>query len=101
APVGRKSLLRRIGLRGLDPKLFERPKAGFVLPFDRWIRKGLFKMMDQTLRDPSAVKAAGLAPEPVNRLWQAFQAGSPGLYWTRLWALFVLVRWCQRHGVQR
>src|SRR5262249_19757947 len=35
-PLGRKAMLRRIGLRGLDPALFERPKSGFVLPFDRW-----------------------------------------------------------------
>ena len=35
-PLGRKAMLRRIGLRGLDPLLFERPKTGFVLPFDRW-----------------------------------------------------------------
>ena len=40
-PLGRKSMLRRIGLRGLDPALFDRPKSGFVLPFDRWIRRGL------------------------------------------------------------
>ena len=39
-PLGRKAMLRRIGLRGLDPALFERPKSGFVLPFDRWIRRG-------------------------------------------------------------
>ena len=34
-PLGRKAMLRRIGLRGLDPALFERPKSGFVMPFDR------------------------------------------------------------------
>jgi hypothetical protein len=32
-PLGRKAMLQRIGLRGLDPALFERPKSGFVLPF--------------------------------------------------------------------
>src|SRR6516165_1886577 len=47
-PLGRKALLRRIGLRGLDPALFERPKSGFVMPFDRWIRRGLKKAMEQT-----------------------------------------------------
>ena len=36
-PLGRKAMLKRIGLRGLDPTLFERPKSGFVLPLDRWI----------------------------------------------------------------
>src|SRR5712671_5350268 len=37
-PLGKKAALRRIGLRGLDAALFDRPKSGFVLPFDRWIR---------------------------------------------------------------
>ena len=37
-PLGRKQLLRRIGLDRLDPRLFERPKRGFELPFGRWIR---------------------------------------------------------------
>jgi asparagine synthetase B (glutamine-hydrolysing) len=59
-PLGRKAMLRRIGLRGLDPTLFERPKSGFVLPFDRWIRRGLKNAMDQTLRDPQAIAAVGL-----------------------------------------
>lgn len=100
-PVGKKAILRRIGLRGLDPAIFDRPKRGFLLPYDRWIRVGLQQIMDRTLRDPSAVRAAGLDPEPVAALWQAFLDRTPGLYWSRVWALFVLVRWCQRHGVRR
>ena len=44
-----------------------------MLPFDRWIRRGLRKTMDETLRDPEAVRAAGLAPEAVGRLWRASQ----------------------------
>jgi asparagine synthase (glutamine-hydrolysing) len=98
-PLQKKALLRRIGLRGLDPALFDRPKRGFVLPFDKWIRLGLGKAMDETMRDVAAVRAAGLDPEAVRRLWVAFQEGAPGLYWSRVWALYVLVRWCARHGV--
>jgi asparagine synthase (glutamine-hydrolysing) len=99
-PVGRKAILRRIGLRGLDPALFDRPKSGFVLPFDRWIRRGLRDEIDRTLRDPAATSAAGLAPEAVRRLWQGFLEGAPGLYWSRVWAVYVLVRWCQRNDVR-
>jgi asparagine synthase (glutamine-hydrolysing) len=101
APVRSKSILRRVGLRGLDPALFDRPKSGFTLPFERWIRKGLHRSIDQTLRDPGAVRAAGLAPEPVERLWKAFLDGAPGVYWSRVWALFVLIRWCQKQGIHR
>jgi asparagine synthase (glutamine-hydrolysing) len=100
-PVPRKAALRWIGLRGLDAALFDRPKSGFVLPFDRWIRRGLSKTIDSTLRDPDAVRAAGLDPEAVQKLWHAFLVGSPGLYWSRIWAIYVLVRWCLRHGVRR
>ena len=99
-PLGRKALLRAIGLRGLDGALFERPKRGFVLPFDRWIRMRLGKEMDGTLRDPEAIRSAGLEPDAVGRLWRAFVDGARGIYWSRIWALFVLVRWCQRHGVR-
>jgi len=99
-PLGKKAILRRLGLRGLDPALFERPKAGFVLPFDRWIRQGLHGTMNETLLDNQAVEAAGLNPTAVTRLWRSFSSGAPGLYWSRVWAIYVLVRWCDRHGVR-
>ena len=98
-PLGRKATLRRVGLRGLDPALFEQPKRGFVLPFDRWIRHGLKKAMDATLRDPQAIAPTGLAPAAVERLWRAFLDGAPGLYWSRVWSVYVFVRWCHRNRV--
>jgi len=100
-PLGRKDLLRRIGLRGLDPALFERPKSGFVLPFDRWIRRGLKNAMDQTLRDPQAIAPTGLDPAAVERLWRSFLAGAPGMYWSRIWSIYVFIRWCHRNRVFR
>jgi asparagine synthase (glutamine-hydrolysing) len=97
-PLRTKSMLRRIGLRGLDPALFERPKSGFELPYDRWLRSGLGTMIDSTLRDADAIRPTGLNPAAVLQLWQAFLDGAPGLYWSRVWALYVFIRWCHRHG---
>jgi asparagine synthase (glutamine-hydrolysing) len=97
-PVGKKSVLRRVGLKGLDPKHFERPKSGFVLPYDRWLKSALGRVVDATLCDATAVKQAGLEPTAVGQLWNGFIADAPGLYWSRVWAVYVLVRWCQRHG---
>ena len=54
--------------------------------------------MDETLRDPALVAPTGLDPEAVGRLRAAFHDGAPGLYWSRLWAVYVYVRWCHRHG---
>jgi asparagine synthase (glutamine-hydrolysing) len=100
-PLARKAILRRIGLRGLDPALFNRPKSGFVLPFDRWIRRGLKNVMDETLRDPQAIAPAGLDPAAVERLWRAFLEGAPGIYWSRIWSIYVFIRWCHRNRVFR
>lgn len=98
-PIRRKALLRRVGLKGLDPALFDRPKTGFELPYDRWLRSQLGRRIDDTLNDPALVRPAGLDPETVARLWKAFKDGAPGLYWSRIWALYVLVHWCHRHRV--
>lgn len=99
APVGRKAALRRIGLEGLDPALFERKKRGFVLPFDGWIRQRLGRAMDETMRDARAAAAVGLDGAAVARLWTAYQQGAPGMYWSRVWAIYALLRWCHRHRV--
>ncbi len=98
-PIRRKALLRRVGLKGLDPALFDRPKTGFELPYDRWLRSQLGRRIDDTLNDPALVRPAGLDPQTVARLWKAFKDGAPGLYWSRIWALYVLVHWCHRHRV--
>src|SRR4029077_17137474 len=100
-PLGRKAMLRRIGLRGLDPMLFERPKSGFVLPFDRWIRRGLKNAIDHTLPAPQSIAPAGLDPAAVERLWRAFLDGAPGMYWSRVWSVYVFIRWCHHNRVFR
>ncbi len=97
-PLGRKQALRRVGLRGLDPALFERPKSGFVLPLDRWIRDAAHGEVDAALSDRAQCEAAGLRPDAVGRLWRAYRAGAPGLYWSRIWAVFTLLRWTREQG---
>jgi len=99
SPVGRKSLLRRLGLQGLNQQLFERPKIGFVLPVDRWLKGTLGEVVHSTMCDHDAALRVGLEPAALKRLWEAYARGSPGLYWSRIWALYVLIRWCHRHGV--
>ena len=96
-PLGRKQRLREIGLDGLDPALFERPKSGFVLPIGVWCRRHLSREVDETLSDTETCRSLGLDPGVVAQLWRAFQQGARGLYWSRVWSLFVLLRWCRQH----
>jgi asparagine synthase (glutamine-hydrolysing) len=98
-PLGRKQLLRDMALRGIDPAIFDRKKAGFELPLEIWCRDRLGADIDGTLRDAQLCARVGLNPDAVARLWQAFQARAPGLYWSRVWSLYVLLWWCRRHNV--
>jgi asparagine synthase (glutamine-hydrolysing) len=99
APVGKKRLLRELGLQGIEPSIFDRPKSGFVLPLELWCRRRLKDAIDSTFADAQLSTAIGLQPEAVGRLWRSYQAGSPGLYWSRIWSLFILLHWCRDHRV--
>jgi asparagine synthase (glutamine-hydrolysing) len=35
----------------------------------------------------------------VQTLWRAFLRGRPGIHWSRVWALYVLLWWCREHDV--
>jgi asparagine synthase (glutamine-hydrolysing) len=99
APAGKKQLLRDVALARLDPAVFDRPKSGFVLPIDTWARRCLQPRMDSAFRDPALARRAGLRGEVLQTLWRSFCSGRPGLYWTRVWALYVLLSWCETHDV--
>lgn len=97
APIGRKQFLRTAISGQIDPAVFDRPKAGFELPLEKWCRNRLAGDLDATFRDINLAHSIGLDAESVARLWRAFTAGAPGLYWSRLWGIFVLMTWCKRH----
>jgi asparagine synthase (glutamine-hydrolysing) len=98
-PARKKQLLRDVSLSRLDPALFDRPKSGFVLPIDRWARRGLQPEMERILTSPRIVARAGLCPDIVTKLWKSYIAGKPGLHWSRVWSVYVLLAWCDRHDM--
>jgi asparagine synthase (glutamine-hydrolysing) len=99
-PLGRKQVLRDIALSSLEESLFERPKAGFELPIDRWCRSDLREEVGGVLMDIHACEAVGLQHEAVASLWRAFESGAPGIYWSRVWSLYVLMRWAASHNLR-
>jgi len=77
----------------------ERPKAGFCLATDAWLRAGpLRPVLDATL-DPRVVRRRGLfRPDAVARIVEEFLASAPrseaaGMAETRVWTLVMLELW--------
>ena len=99
SPIGKKSLLKSLAMPNLDPSIFDRPKAGFVLPIAVWAKDKLAPEIEATFENRSLVESIGLQPDTLQRLWRSFLAGAPGMYWSRVWAPFVLLNWCRLHRV--
>ena len=100
-PAQQKTLLKELALRDEVRGALDREKAGFEMPFARWCREGLRDAMAATFADDDALRRVGLQPEAVQRLWRSFLDDAPGIYWSRVWSLYILVHWCQAHGVTR
>ena len=80
----------------LPRDVWDRPKQGFTLPFELWLRGPLRAAVDAELRG-EGVSAAGLERAAVARLWDGFLAG--GVSWSRPWAVYTLVRWARENDL--
>ncbi len=91
-----KWLLRRLVARHVPAALMERPKAGFAVPLDSWLRGPLREWADDLLA-PSMVSRIGLLDaEKTSALWQAHRAGQEDQQY-RLWSLLMLQAWSEKH----
>jgi asparagine synthase (glutamine-hydrolysing) len=97
-PLGKKKLLRSLALSSLPSELFDRPKAGFVLPIEVWAKDKLAADLEGTFADRELTRRVGLNTEALVKLLRSFRAGDHRIYWSRIWAPYVLLRWCQAHG---
>ncbi|MBI2357861.1 MAG: asparagine synthase (glutamine-hydrolyzing), partial [Deltaproteobacteria bacterium] len=88
-------------LRDLLPEeIWRRPKMGFTFPFERWMRGRLKPEIEGVLASgASTIAALGIDPGETARVWRAFAKKPQSVGWTRPWALYVLLRWCELHRV--
>jgi asparagine synthase (glutamine-hydrolysing) len=87
-----KRILRQILCRHLPRYLMERPKQGFAIPLDRWLR-GPLRAWAEELISPAAVRDLGLLDAgAVGRLWASHQQGRDNAGW-KLWAVLMMQCW--------
>jgi asparagine synthase (glutamine-hydrolysing) len=80
----------------LPEEIVRRPKRGFTLPFEHWLRDELRSEVQNTLyRTVKGPLASVLDFDAVRHVWEDFQRGVTS--WSRPWSLCVLQRWCELH----
>jgi len=93
-----KSALVEQKLRPLGRDFLFRPKTGFMLPFDRWLRGPLRPLAESVLFDEQLHSRLGLRSS-VLKSWAAKFYGERTLPWARLWAAVVYLHWGKRNNV--
>ena len=80
----------------LPDEVVHRPKRGFTLPFERWMREDLRSEIEPVL-NPKRIDQGPLGglvnAVEMGGIWKQFLAGS--VSWSRAWSLYVLQRWCE------
>jgi asparagine synthase (glutamine-hydrolysing) len=92
-----KWALRHVLFRHVPRELIERPKMGFGVPIDSWLR-GPLKGWAEELIDEHRLRREGyLQPEPVRRAWADHQSGRANLQ-HQLWTVLMFQAWLERNG---
>jgi asparagine synthase (glutamine-hydrolysing) len=82
-----KRLLRRLLHRYVPENLVERPKRGFAVPLDAWLRGPLRAWADDLLSQPRVREDGFFDPAAIGDLWTRQRRGSrrsPDRIWTVL-----------------
>jgi asparagine synthase (glutamine-hydrolysing) len=87
-----KWILRQVLSKYVPPKLFERPKMGFGVPIDSWLR-GPLREWAEALLDAGRLRREGFFhPEPIRQKWAEHLKGD--LNWQYdLWGILMFQAW--------
>ena len=93
-----KLVLRDILYQYVPKELMDRPKKGFSIPIDQWLREEPLRSWAEDLLSPDRIRRQGILDEgEVSALWQAHQAGAA--WKPQIWYVLMFQQWLQANGL--
>lgn len=86
-----KWILHQLLSRYLPPSLFNRPKQGFAIPLDSWLRGPLREWSEDLLFDPSYYSDGFLDISKIRHQWNRFLKGHNNQH--SLWNVLMFLAW--------
>ncbi len=91
-----KYILKELTYDYIPKKIMERPKWGFSIPLEKWLKNELNYLITKYLNEDSLTKTNILNKIVVSNLLKRFHNGESYLY-NRIWSLIILQRFLTKH----
>ena len=96
-PVTPKKLLVDSFEDMLPEEIYNRPKMGFILPYEKWMRGELKEFCEERLNEVKQISI--VKSDQIDNLWNNFLKGHKRMSWSRIWPLVVLGDWIKTNKV--
>lgn len=94
-----KWVLREILARHIPRAMFERPKQGFTLPLDHWLRGSLRSWAEDLLGSAAMRHSDYLDAQRVSTMWREHLGGRRN-HQRAIWTILMFLSWCKTNQIK-